>query len=364
MFIPCLETSKEWIRAMNEQKLEEQVGLVLNELGAATNAALVITGDRLGLYRALSEGGEMSSDDLAQKTGTHERYVREWLSAQAGSGFVTYNAETGRFSMTPEQSAVLANPEGPFFLGGGFHSLRAIFDGEPKLTEAFRTGDGIGWGDHCNCLFCGTEKFFKPAYQANLIEAWLPALDGVTDKLKSGARVADIGCGHGISTLLMAKAFPKSEFIGFDFHQPSIDQARAYAGEAGVTNLRFETARAQDFAADGFDLVTIFDALHDMGDPAGALRNIAKVLRADGTLMVVEPTAGDSLQENLHTIGRLSYAFSTALCVPASLAQEGRAALGAQAGGAKLAALVRENGFSQCRIASTNPFNTVLEARL
>ena len=348
---------------MDGQKLEALLGTMVNELGAAANAALVITGERLGLYRALANGGEITSAQLAAKTGTHERYVREWLGAQAASGFVTYSVDRGTFSMSPEQAAVFADPESPFFMTGGFESLSAVFSSEPKLAEAFKTGKGLGWGEHCNCLFCGVEKFFRPAYKANLVGEWLPALEGVTEKLQHGARVADIGCGHGASTLIMAEAFPNARFIGFDFHGASVDQASDYARDAGLTNVHFEVASAQDFPGQDYDLVTIFDALHDMGDPVGACRHIRQALKSDGAFMVVEPAAGDRLEDNLNPIGRLSYAFSTSICVPSSLAQDVGLALGGQAGEARIADIIRKGDFSRCKCVVKTPFNMIMEAR-
>lgn len=345
---------------LDMQKLEPLLGTMVNELGAAANAALVLIGDKLGLYRALAQGPATSAE-LARRTGTSERYVREWLSSQASSGFAEYDAKSKRFSLTPEQAAVLGDDNSPVNMTGGFYSLAAVFAAEPKLTEAFKTGAGVGWGDHCNCLFCGTERFFRPGYKAHLTNEWLPALDGVVDKLKKGARVADVGCGHGASTQIMADAFPNSEFIGFDFHEPSIAKARAQAN--GRRNLRFENARAQDFAGDGFDLVTIFDALHDMGDPVGAVSHIRQALKDDGTLMLIEPMAGDALEDNLNPVGRVYYAFSTSVCVPASLGQDVGAALGAQAGEARLAEVIRAGGFSRFRRATETPFNMVIEAR-
>mgnify|MGYP001179563184 CR=1 FL=1 len=341
------------------RQLEAFLNTMVNELGAAANAALVLTGDRLGLYKALAAGGEMTAAELAERTGTHERYVREWLSAQAASGFVTYRDD--RFSLTPEQAAVLADDDSPFNMTGGFYSLAAVFADEPKLASAFRTGHGLGWGDHCDCLFCGTERFFRPGYKAHLVSEWLPALDGVVAKLERGARVADVGCGHGASTAIMAEAFPNSEFVGVDFHEPSIRHARRHT--RGLANLRFTAARAQELDGSDYDLVTIFDALHDMGDPAGAARQARNALRGDGTLMLVEPLAGDDLADNLNPVGRVYYAFSTSVCVPASLNQEVGAALGAQAGEKRIADVVRRGGFTRFRRAATTPFNMVLEAR-
>lgn len=343
-------------------KLQALMGTVVNEMGAASNAALVILGDKLGLYRALAATPDgQTSESLAEKTGTNERYVREWLSAQAASGFVSYDERTGRFFMTKEQTAVFADQKSTTFMVGGFHILSAVFANEPRLTEAFRTGEGIGWDEHCNCLFCGTERFFRPGYQASLVHEWLPALDGVVEKLKRGIRVADIGCGHGASTAIMAQAFPNSEFVGFDYHEGSIREARRQNGH--IRNLRFEVARAQDLPEGGFGFAAIFDALHDMGDPTGAVRNARRALDPDGTLMVVEPMAGDRLEENLNPVGRVFYAASTNLCVPASLRQEVGAALGAQAGEKRLSEVIRAGGFPNVRRAFATPFNMVLEAR-
>lgn len=342
-------------------KLEPLLGTLVNELGAAANASLVLTGDKLGLWKALGDGNPYTPADLAAKTGTLERYVREWLSSQAASGFVDYDADTGRFTLTPEQAAIFADDDSPFLSTGGFHSLAAVYADEPKLEDAFRTGSGVAWAGRCNCLFCGVERFFRPGYRANLIAEWLPALDGVVEKLERGARVADVGCGHGSSTIIMAERFPNSEFVGFDFHAESIQHARKHAN--GLPNVRFETARAQDYDGRDFDLVAMFDALHDMGDPVGAARHARETLKPDGTLMLVEPMAADDLKDNLNPIGRVWYAFSTAVCVPASLGQEVGAALGAQAGEKRLSQVVREGGFSKVRLAANTPFNMVLEAR-
>ncbi len=347
---------------LDEQKLHSLLGLMVNELGAAQNAALVILGDELGLYSALATWGPLSSIELADLTTTHERYVREWLSAQAASGFVTYEASSERFSLSPEQKAVLADADSATNMTGGFQALLAVYADQPKLVEAFRSGKGVCWTEHCNCLFCGTDRFFRPGYKGNLLSTWLPALDGVVEKLERGARVADIGCGFGSSTVIMAEAFPNSEFIGYDFHDASIDEARKNA--EGLSNVRFEVARAQDYAGTDFDLVCLFDALHDMGDPVGAARHIAQSLKADGKVMLVEPMAGDRLEENLHPVGRIFYAASTNFCVPASLGQEVGAALGAQAGQKRLEEVLRQGGLTKVRRASDNPFNMVLEAAL
>jgi SAM-dependent methyltransferase len=342
-------------------KLEPLLGTMVTELGAAVNAALVIVGDKLGLYRALHSQGPATPSELARRTDTNERYVREWLSAQAASGFIGYDEKAGTFHISPEQAAVFADEESPVYMAGGFTSLTAVYADEPKLTEAFRTGRGIGWGEHCNCLFCGTERFFRPGYKAHLVAEWLPALDGVVQKLERGARVVDVGCGHGASTLIMADAFPKSTFLGIDFHEASIACARGKID--GRRNISFEVGKAQDFAGTGFDLATIFDALHDMGDPIGAARHIKRTLATGGTLMIVEPMAGDRLEDNLNPVGRIYYAFSTSICVPASLRQEVGAALGAQAGEARLKSVLQEGGFGRVRRATATPFNMVLEAR-
>jgi SAM-dependent methyltransferase len=345
---------------LDMSKLEPLLGTVVNELGAASNAALVIIGDKLGLFRALSQSSATPAD-LAAKTGTHERYVREWLSAQAASGFVDYDAGTGKFSMSPEQTAVFADENSPALMVGGFNLMSAVYHDEPKLAEAFKTGKGLHWGEHCNCLFCGVERFFRPGYKTHLIAEWLPALDGVTAKLERGAKVADVGCGHGVSTLLMAEAFPNSEFVGIDYHDGSVAHARQQVN--GHRNVRFETARAQDFAGAGYDLVTMFDSLHDMGDPVGAIAHARRVLADDGTLMLVEPAAGDSLADNLNPVGRVYYAGSTHICVPTALNQEVGVALGAQAGAKRIGEVVRGGGFSRFRKAAATPFNMILEAR-
>jgi ubiquinone/menaquinone biosynthesis C-methylase UbiE len=347
-------------KELDSTKLESLLATMVNEIGAAANAALILIGDKLGLFRALA-GERLTSAELAARTGTHERYVREWLASQAASGFVAYDAATGRFTLSPEQAAVFADEDSPVNMTGGFHSLAAVFADEPRLAEAFRSGKGLGWGSRCNCLFCGVERFFRPGYKAHLLAEWLPALDGVVAKLDRGARVADVGCGHGASTLIMAKAFPRSQLVGIDFHEASIAHAREHAGS--VSNVRFETGRAQDFKGAGFDLVTMFDALHDMGDPVGAAAHAREALKPDGTLMLVEPMAGDSLGENLNPVGRVYYAFSTSVCVPASLNQEVGAALGAQAGEKRIGEVLREAGFRRVRRAAAMPFNMVIEAR-
>jgi SAM-dependent methyltransferase len=352
---------QEAVMSINPDRLNALLGTVVNELGAAANAALVLIDDKLRLFQALGEAREgLTVEELAKRTSLHERYLREWISAQAASGFVTYEEATERFSLTPEQKAVFADEDSPVLMTGGFHTLAAVFANEPRLANAFEAGNGIGWGDHCTCLFCGTERFFRPGYKAHLVSEWLPALDGVVERLERGILVADVGCGHGASTAIMAEAFPNSEFIGFDFHEASIRVARAKAD--GTSNLLFEVARAQDYPGRDFGLVTIFDALHDMGDPVGAVSHIHRTLSRDGTLMVVEPMAGRGLSDNLHPVGRVYYAFSTNICVPTSLGQEVGAALGAQAGEERLGEVLRTGGFSTVRKVVTTPFNTVLEA--
>jgi SAM-dependent methyltransferase len=345
---------------LDMSKLEPLLGKVVNELGAASNAALVILGDKLGLFRALAEKAATSAE-LAKKTGTHERYVREWLSAQAASGFVTYDKDTKKFSMTPEQAAVFADDESPVAMVGGFSLLSAVYHDEPRLGEAFKTGKGLHWAEHCNCMSCGVDRFFRPGYRANLIAEWLPTLDGVVDKLQRGAKVADVGCGHGYSTRLMAAAFPNSEFVGIDYDEGSIGCAKAEMN--GAKNLRYEVAKAQDYKGAGFDFVAMFDALHDMGDPVGALKHIRSTMKADGTLMLVEPAAGDNLEDNLNPVGRVYYAGSTHICLPTSLNQEVALGLGAQAGEKRIGEVVRQGGFTRFRKASGTPFNMILEAR-
>lgn len=347
-------------------ELQSLVGTVLTDLGATANAGLVMLGDRLGLYKSLAEIGPATSHELAEATGTHERYIREWLSAQAASRYVTYDAATRRFSLSPEQKMVFAEADGPLYMAGGFFAVAAAVHAEGKLERVFRTGEGIPWGEHCSCLFCGVEKFFRPGYVAHLIQEWLPALDGATAKLEAGASVADLGCGHGASTLVMAKAFPNSKFVGFDYHAPSIERARRLAAEQGVSNARFEVATAQDFPrADGvpYDLVAIFDALHDMGDPRGAARQVRRNLHPDGSWMIVEPAASDRLEENINPVGRVFYAMSTAVCVPGAMSQTGGDALGAQAGPERIASVAADGGFTRFRTAATTPFNLVFEAK-
>lgn len=349
---------------IDPQKLDAFVGKMVGDMGAAVSGALVVLGDRLGLYKALAARGPSTPAQLASATGTSERYLREWLSAQAAAEYLVYDEATGRFALTPEQATVFADEQSPAFMAGGFEILAAMWRDEPKISEAFLSGAGVGWHEHDTCLFRGTERFFRPGYNAHLVAEWIPALDGVEAKLAAGAEVADVGCGHGASTILLAKAFPASRFTGVDYHPASIERARERAAEAGVADrVRFEVAAAKDYAGRGFDLVCIFDALHDMGDPVGAARHIRESLKPDGTFLLVEPFAHDALQDNLNPVGRLFYSASTMLCTPASLSQEVGLGLGAQAGEARLRAVVEEAGFTRFRRAAETPFNLVFEVR-
>jgi SAM-dependent methyltransferase len=348
---------------MDPNKLDAFVNKALGDLGAALTAALVTIGDKLGLYRAMKGAGPVTSEELAKKTGTNERSVREWLAAQAAAGYLDYDAATGRYSLSEEHAVALTDEESPACVLGGFQGMGAAIRATPKVLEAFRTGKGVGWHEHDPELFAGTERFFRPGYNANLVASWIPALDGVKEKLESGARVADVGCGHGASTIILAKAFPRSKFVGFDYHAPSIERARERAREAGVSDrVTFEVASAKGFSGQ-YDLVACFDCLHDMGDPVGAAAHVRQSLGKDGTWLLVEPRAGDHVHENLHPVGRLFYSVSTLVCCQASLSQEVGAALGAQAGEARLRRVLSEAGFTRVRRATETPFNLVLEAR-
>lgn len=349
-------------RTIDPEALQQLVGQAVGDFGAVLSAALVVVGDRLGLYRALA-GSPATAADLAARTGTTERNVREWLSAQAASGYVTYDGD-GVWSLSPEQEEAFTNEGSPAFLCGGFQVVTAAAKADEKITDAFRTGAGLGWHEHHHDLFHGTERFFRPGYAASLVTAWLPALDGVVDKLRAGGHVADVGCGHGASTVLMAQAFPASTFTGFDYHAPSIAAARAAAAAAGVEDrVTFEVAPAATFPGAGYDLVCFFDCLHDMGDPVGALEHTLRSLSPDGTVMLVEPMAGDTVEENLNPVGRVFYGASTLICTPASQSQEVGLALGAQAGAARLTSVAETAGFSRVRRAAETPFNIVLELR-
>jgi SAM-dependent methyltransferase len=350
--------------AVDPEKLNAFMGKMVGDMGAAISGSLVILGDRLGLYTALRDHGPATSIELADATGLNERLIREWLAAQAAAEYIVYEAVTGRFSLSPEQAMVFADEESPAFMAGGFQLLAAAYKDEPKVAKAFQSGLGLGWHEHDVCLFRGTERFFRPGYNANLVSNWIPALDGVEARLKAGARVADVGCGHGASTILMAQAYPSSRFTGFDYHAPSIDRAREAAATAGVSDrIDFQVASAQNYPGEGYDLVCIFDALHDMGDPVGAAAHIRRSLAPDGTWLLVEPFAHDDLTDNLNPVGRMMYSASTMICTPASQSQEVGLALGAQAGEGRLRRVVEDAGFTRFRRATETPFNLVLEVR-
>jgi SAM-dependent methyltransferase len=350
--------------AIDEAKLGAFMGKMVGELGAAMQVALVLVGDRLGLYKAMAGAGPLTSAQLAGKTGTDERYVREWLNANAAGEFLVYDPQAKTYTLPNEQAMALAVEDSPFFLVGAFDIIAAMVKDEPKITEAFRTGAGVGWHEHCSDLFRGTERFFRPSYSAHLIASWIPSLDGIQQKLERGGRVADVGCGHGASTILMAKAYPKSKFVGYDYHVGSVEFARQSAEKAGVADrATFEIASAKDYPGTGFDLVAFFDCLHDMGDPAGASRHVRQSLASDGVWMIVEPFAHDQVEQNLNPVGRMYYSASTMLCTPGSKAQEVGLALGAQAGEARLREVILSGGFKSVRRAAETPFNIVLEAR-
>src|SRR6201997_4585049 len=352
------------MREPNPEKLNELMGRLVGDLGAAIAGASVLLGDRLGLYKAMADGSPVTSSELAEKTGLHERYVREWLSGQAASGYIDYDSENDVFSLSPEQAMAFGEEGSSAFFAGAFDVVQSIYLDEPKVAEAFRTGKGVGWHEHSKCLFSGTERFFRPGYNANLVPNWIPALDGVEAKLKAGAKVADVGCGHGASTIVMAKAYPKSQFFGFDYHLPSIERAKETASEAGVGDrITFAQATAKDFPAKGYDLVAFFDCLHDMGDPVGAGKHVKETMAKDGVWMIVEPFAHDNLKDNLNPVGRVFYAASTFICTPASMSQEVALALGAQAGERRLRQAATEAGFTHFRRATETPFNMIFEAR-
>ena len=348
--------------SIDEGKLNAFMGKVVSDIGAAMHAPLIVIGDKLGLYKAMAGNGWLTPLELAKRTHTAERYVREWLNANAASGYVNYDSKTQRYELPPEQAFALTVQDVP----GAFHIISSCFKDEPKITQAFRTGDGVGWHEHDANLFFGTERFFRPNYEANLLSSWIPALDGVEGRLKAGAAVADVGCGHGASTILMARAFPKSRFYGFDYHSGSIEYARHLAGRDGLLDqITFEVASSKSYPANGgYDLVTFFDCLHDMGDPTGAAAHVRSTLKPDGTWMIVEPFANDRPEENHYPVGRIYYSASTMICTPASLAQEVGAALGAQAGEERIRNVVAAASFTRFRRAAETPFNLVFEARL
>lgn len=348
--------------AVDETRLHAFLGKAVGDLGAAVSAVLVSIGDDLGFYKALAKE-KLTPTELAARTNTAERYVREWLGNQAAGGYVEYDAASGQYFLNDEQALCLADPKGPVDLPGAYLLVQDFFHVRTRATENFRTGHGMEWGEHHQCLFHGTERFFRAGYNANLISSWLPALDGVVEKLSKGGTVADVGCGHGASTLLMARTYPKSQFIGYDYHAPSIAVAQRLAKDEGLTNISFETADATGYAGKNFDLITFFDCLHDMADPVGAAKHARAALKPDGTCMIVEPFAGDAVAENLNPVGRLFYGASSLVCVPVSLARGGPA-LGAQAGEKRLReVLVEKAGFSKFRRATQTPFNLILEAR-
>jgi SAM-dependent methyltransferase len=348
---------------MDENKLNEFLGRFVGDLGATMAAGNVVVGHRLGLYKALV-GAPGTSDDLARRTGCDPRYVAEWLRGQAAGGYVDYDAGTDTYSLSEEQAFVLADPDNAVYAPGAFVLALGSLRAEERVAEAFRTGAGIGWHEHDAGVFVGCEQFFRPGYVANLVSSWIPALDGVEEKLRAGAKVADVGCGLGASTILLAQEYPDSDVLGCDYHDGSIELARKRAAEAGVADrIRFDVASAQSFAGTGYDLVTTFDCLHDMGDPTGAARHIRSALAEDGTWLIVEPAAGDSVSENLNPVGRVYYGFSTFLCVPNALSQPGGYSLGAQAGEKAIADVVEGAGFTRFRRAAETPFNIVYEAR-
>jgi SAM-dependent methyltransferase len=350
--------------AIDEAKLNAFMGRFVGDLGAVMHAATVVVGDQLGIYKRLAEG-PADVDTLARRTETDPRYLLEWLSAQAASGYVEYDPASRQFSLSEEQAFALAQEGSPAFIPGAFQVSLAQFKAIPKMMQAMRSGLGLGWHEHDAALFHGTERFFRPGYAANLVTNWIPALEGVEERLKAGASVADVGCGHGASTIIMAQAYPASQFVGFDYHGPSIERARASAEEAGLGDqVRFEVAKAKDFPGKDYDLVAVFDCLHDMGDPVGAAQHVKESLKADGTWMIVEPFASDRLEDNLTPVGRIFYSVSTFICTPASRSQEVGVCLGAQAGEARLRDVAMKGGFSRVRRATETPFNLVLEARL
>jgi len=350
---------------INEDKLNELLGRFVSDLGATMHAGSIVIGEKLGLYKAMGEPGErITPDELANRTNTNERYVREWLNANAAGGYIEYDKENDSYYMTDEQSLVMTNENNPAYLPGAFTLATAALKAVPKMVERFKSGDGLGWHEHDPDLFRGTELFFRPGYIANLASSWIPALEGVEDKLKSGGKVADVGCGHGASTILMASAFPNSEFVGFDYHDKSIEAARRKAEDAGVSDrVKFEVASAKEFPGADYDLVTFFDCLHDMGDPVGAAKHVRKTLKNDGTWMIVEPFANDKTEDNHNPVGRVYYSASTLICTPASRSQEVGLGLGAQAGESRLRGVANDGGFSRFRRATETPFNLVLEAR-
>ncbi len=353
------------ISTVDDAKLQAFVGQAVTDMGAAISGLLLHIGDRLGLYTAMAGAGPITSVEVARRTGTAERYVREWLGNQVAGGYVVYDPAERTYELPAEQALVLADEQSPVFLAGAFETIASCYGDHDTIVDAFRSGAGIGWHAHDQRLFSGVERLFRPGYAAHLVDGWLPALDGVVQKLEAGASVADVGCGLGASSIIMAQAFERSNFVGFDAHEPSIDAARRAAAESGVgERVRFEVATATNLPGQGYDLVCMFDALHDMGDPVGAARRIRQALAPNGTLLLVEPIAGDALEDNLNPVGRTYYGLSTVICTPGSLAQDVGLGLGAQAGERALAAVLRDAGFAHVRRATETPFNIVLEAKV
>jgi SAM-dependent methyltransferase len=349
---------------IDEAKLEAFMGQAVTDMGAIISAPLMIIGEKLGLYKAMAGAGPLTSEEVAGRAGVAERSVREWLRNQAAGGYILYDPDADRYTLPDEHALALADEDSPFYILGVYDSIASLYADEDRILDAFRSGEGMGWHEHDHRLFRGTERFFRPGYKANLVAEWIPALDGVQEKLERGASVADIGCGHGASTIIMAEAFPNSQFFGFDYHEASIERAREAAEAAGVADrITFAVASAKDYPGTGYDLVCVFDCLHDMGDPVGASAHILQTLADDGTWMIVEPFAGDTVQDNLNPVGRVFYGASTVICTPASLAQEVGLALGAQAGEARLAEVIGEGGFGTVRRATETPFNLILEAK-
>jgi SAM-dependent methyltransferase len=349
---------------IDQAKLEAFMGQAVTDMGAIISAPLMVIGEKLGLYKAMAHAGPLTSAEIAERSGAAERYVREWLGNQAAGGYVTYDPETDRYTLPDEQALALADEDSPFYILGIYDSIASLYADEDRILEAFRSGGGMGWHEHDHRLFRGTERFFRPGYRASLVAEWIPALDGVQEKLERGATVADVGCGHGASTIIMAEAFPNSQFFGFDYHEQSIERAREAAEQAGVADrITFAVAAAKDYPGSGYDLVCVFDCLHDMGDPVGASAHVLETLADDGTWMIVEPFANDRVEDNLNPVGRVFYGASTVICTPASLSQEVGLALGAQAGEARLTEVLKEGGFTRVRRATETPFNLVLEAR-
>jgi 2-polyprenyl-3-methyl-5-hydroxy-6-metoxy-1,4-benzoquinol methylase len=349
---------------IDDDKLHAFMGQAVTDMAAAISVALAMIGDKLGLYKAMAGAGPLTSAQVAERTGTTERYVREWLNNQVAGGYLSYDPKHSTYTLEDEQALALADESSPVFLGGAFDVIAACWAAEAQVTEAFRTGKGVGWHEQHPRLFGGTERFFRPGYRAYLTSSWIPALQGVEAKLTAGAKVADVGCGHGASTIIMAQAYPKSTFRGFDYHEGSIDTASKRASDAGVSDrVEFEVADAKSFGGTGYDLVCYFDCLHDMGDPVGAARHAKEVLAKDGTVLLVEPYADDDVENNINPVGRMFYGASTFLCTPSSLAQDVGLALGAQGGERRLGAVFSEAGFSTFRRATETPFNLVLEGK-